>query len=136
MTRFDAACKIVVVVWQQHKGQKMLKDITALQWLGIIILFNTTLLGSASQLADLMLPAIAVKAVLAVATIGNGFLGGLVTMFGGAQALKNTVGGMDGGRTMVLTTGASADKAADNPNVVGVPASYVEQIRRQVDGVR
>lgn len=111
-----------------------LQDITALQWLGIIILFNTTLLGSASQLADLLLPAVAVKAILAVATIGNGFLGGLVTMFGGAQALKDTVGGMDGGRTMVLTTRDAADRAANNPNVVGVPASYVEKIRQQVNG--
>ena len=111
----------------------MLRNITALQWLGIIILFNTTLLGSAGQLADLMLSAVAVKAILAVATIGNGFLGGLVTMFGGAQALKNAVGGMDGGRTMVLTTPSAADKAPDNPNVVGVPASYVEKIRQQVN---
>lgn len=124
----------MVVLAKQHMGQKMnLRDITTLQWLGIIILFNTTLLGSTSQLADLMLPAVAVKAILAVATIGNGFLGGLVTMFGGAQALKNTVGGMDDGRTMVLTTRTSADKAADNPNVVGVPASYVEAVKRQVN---
>lgn len=109
------------------------KDITTLQWLGIVILFNTTLLGGASQLADLALSATAVKAILAVATLGNGFLGGLVTMFGGAQALKNTVGGMDDGRTMVLTTRTSADKAPDNPNVVGVPASYVEAVKRQVN---
>ena len=110
-----------------------LQEITALQWLGIIILFKTTLLGSASQLADLMLSAVAIKAILAVATIGNGFLGGLVTMFGGKQALKDTVGGMDGGRTIVLTTRESADRAADNPNVVGVPASYVEAVKRQVN---
>ena len=113
-----------------------LREVTILQWMGVIILFNTTLLGSASQLGDLSLSAAAVKAILAVATIGNGFLGGLVMMFGGPQAMKNAVGGMDGGRTMVLTTGASADKAADNPNVVGVPASYVEKIRQQVDGTR
>jgi hypothetical protein len=110
-----------------------LQEITALQWLGIIILFNTTLLGSASQLADLMLSAAVVKAILAVATIGNGFLGGLVTMFGGKQALKDTVGGMDEGRTLVLTTRTSADKSPDNPNVVGVPASYVEAVKRQVN---
>ena len=133
MTQFDEMHKIVVVLGQQHMGRKMLRNITALQWLGIIILFNTTLLGSAGQLADLMLSAVAVKAILAVATIGNGFLGGLVTMFGGAQAMKNAVGGMDGGRTMVLTTPSAADKAPDNPNVVGVPASYVEKIRQQVN---
>lgn len=61
-----------------------LKNVTTLQWIGVIILFNTTLLGGASQLGDLSLSAVAVKAILAVATLGNGFLGGLVTMFGGA----------------------------------------------------
>jgi len=92
-----------------------LKDITALQWLGIVILFNTTLLGSTSQLADLMLPAVAVKAILAVATIGNGFLGGLVTMFGGLQAQKDTVGASG---AIVVTSPASADALPNNPNVI------------------
>lgn len=62
-----------------------LKDITTIQWIGIIILFNTTLIGGNSLLGDLALSPAAVKAVLAVATLGNGFLGGLVTMFGGAN---------------------------------------------------
>lgn len=110
-----------------------LKDVTALQWVAVVILFNSTLIGGAGQLADLALSAVAVKAILAVATLGNAFLGGLVMMFGGPQALKNTVGGMDDGRTMVLTTRTSADKAPDNPNVVGVPASYVEAVKRQVN---
>jgi hypothetical protein len=92
-----------------------LKNITALQWLGIIILFNTTLLGSTSQLADLMLPAVAVKAILAVATIGNGFLGGLVTMFGGPQAMKDAVGASG---AIVVTSPRNADALPDNPNVV------------------
>ncbi len=55
--------------------------ITPLGWIGIIILFNSTLLGGASQLGDLALSSVVVKAILAVATLGNGFLGGLVTMF-------------------------------------------------------
>lgn len=92
-----------------------LKNITALQWLGIVILFNTTLLGSTSQLADLMLPATAVKAILAIATIGNGFLGGLVTMFGGLQAQKDAVGKAG---AIVVTSTASADGLPNNPNVV------------------
>jgi hypothetical protein len=92
-----------------------LRDITALQWLGIVILFNTTLLGSTSQLADLMLPAYAVKAILAVATIGNGFLGGLVTMFGGMQALKDTVGASG---AIVVTSPSSAEALPNNPNVI------------------
>jgi hypothetical protein len=69
-----------------------LKDVTLLQWVGVIILFNTTLLGGASQLGDLSLSAGAVKAILAVATLGNGFLGGLVMMFGGPSTqIRNVV---------------------------------------------
>lgn len=74
----------------------MLKNITALQWVGIIILFNSTLLGGASQLGDLSLSASAVKAILAVATMGNGFLGGLVTMFGGQGNMTKTVANFTG----------------------------------------
>lgn len=74
----------------------MLKNVTTLQWIGIIILFNTTLLGGASQLADLALSVTAVKAILAFATLGNGFLGGLVTMFGGQGNMTKTVANFTG----------------------------------------
>lgn len=74
----------------------MLKNITPLQWIGIIILFNTTLLGSASQLGDLSLNANTVKAILAIATLGNGFLGGLVTMFGGQASMTRSVASFRG----------------------------------------
>lgn len=74
----------------------MLKSITPIQWIGIIILFNTTVIGGASQLPDLGLGAGAVKAILALATLGNGFLGGLVTMFGGQAAMVKTVAAMPG----------------------------------------
>ena len=69
----------------------MLKSITPIQWVGIIILFNTTLIGGSSQLPDLFMSPVAVKAILAVATLGNGFLGGLVTMFGGQSAMTQSV---------------------------------------------
>lgn len=74
----------------------MLKNITPIQWIGIVILFNTTLLGSASQLGDLSLSANTVKAILAAATLGNGFLGGLVTMFGGQGNMIRTVANFTG----------------------------------------
>ncbi len=70
--------------------------ITPLGWIGIIILFNSTLLGGASQLGDLALSAAAVKAILAVATMGNGFLGGLVTMFSTQSAVIKQVAAMTG----------------------------------------
>lgn len=65
--------------------------ITPIQWLGIIILFNSTLIGGASQLGDLSLSPAIVKAILAVATLGNGFLGGLVTMFGSMGSAVNSI---------------------------------------------
>jgi hypothetical protein len=105
-----------------------LQDITALQWLGVIILFNSTLLGGAGQLGDLSLSPGVVKAILAVATLGNLFLGGLVTMFGGAQALKNTVGSM--GNTVVVTTRESANALPDNPDVIGMSPEQMATIKR------
>lgn len=72
------------------------RNITTIQWFGIIILFNTTLLGGSSQLGDLMLSAIVVKAILALATLGNGFLGGLVTMFGGQGTQMDNVASIQG----------------------------------------
>jgi hypothetical protein len=68
-----------------------LKNITLLGWLGIIILFNTTLIGGASQLGDLSLSVAAVKAILAIATLGNGFLGGLVTLFSTSANMAKSV---------------------------------------------
>ena len=70
--------------------------ITPLGWIGIVILFNSTLLGGASQLGDLALSAAAVKAILAIATMGNGFLGGLVTMFSTQSAQIKQVAAMTG----------------------------------------
>lgn len=105
----------------------MLKNVTALQWLGIIILFNTTLIGGSSQLADLALGPHTVKAVLAVATLGNGFLGGLVTMFGGAQSLRDAVGKTG---AVVITNAASANALPDNPNVIAATPALEAAVRQ------
>lgn len=99
-----------------------LRSITVLQWMGILILFNTTLLGGASQLADLALSVAAVKAILAVATLGNGFLGGLVTMFGGQGNMVKTVAAMPGVERIAVNSDANATLAAvatdkDQPKV-------------------
>jgi hypothetical protein len=102
------------------------KDITLLQWFGIVILFNTTLLGSASQLGDLALSPGVIKAILAVATLGNGFLGGMVTMFGGMQAQKDAVGATG---ALVITSEASAAALPNNPNVVAANPELMRAIR-------
>jgi hypothetical protein len=88
-----------------------IRNITTLQWIGIVILFNTTLLGGASQLADLALSAVAVKAILAAATLGNGFLGGLVTMFGGLSSQLANVAAMPGIEHMSVNAKAGATLA-------------------------
>lgn len=105
-----------------------MSDITPLQWIGVIILFNTTLLGSASQLGDLSLSAGAVKAILAIATLGNGFLGGLVTMFGSQQSMKNAVGHMD--QTTVVTTRASANALPNNEAVIAATPEIIAAIKK------
>jgi hypothetical protein len=104
----------------------MLKNVTALQWIGIIILFNTTLLGGASQLGDLSLGPHTVKAVLAIATLGNGFLGGLVTMFGGQSAMRDAVGN---GGALVITNRAAADALPNNPNVIAATPAIAAAVQ-------
>jgi hypothetical protein len=88
--------------------------ITPLGWIGIIILFNTTLIGGSSQLADLFLSASAVKALLALATLGNGFLGGLVTMLSTQSASMKQVAsiqGDDGKPALRISVNANATPA-------------------------
>lgn len=97
-----------------------LKSVTPLQWLGVIILFNSTLLGGASQLEDLSLSAAQVKAILAVATLGNFFLGGLVTMFGGQSRMRDTLGSRG---DVVFTNRANAEALPDNRNVIELTPS-------------
>ncbi|EJN10463.1 hypothetical protein PMI42_06239 [Bradyrhizobium sp. YR681] len=107
-----------------------LSDITTLQWIGIVILFNTTLLGGAGQLGDLSLSPGMVKAVLAVATLGNGFLGGLVTMFGGQGSMIKTVAAMPGIEQISVNSQANqtlaqiaTSGAADAAKVEATPAA-------------
>jgi hypothetical protein len=102
------------------------QNVTTLQWIGIIILFNSTLLGGASQLGDLSLTPGMVKGILAVATLGNGFLGGLVTMFGGMQAQKDAVGATG---AVVVTSRASADALPDNPNVIAASPEIMRALK-------
>lgn len=103
-----------------------LRAITLIQWLGIIILFNTVLIGGTSQLSDLFLTPIMVKAVTAFATLVNGFFGGLVTMFGGPGYMKDSVGNMK--NTTVVTDSTSA-AATNNPNVIAATPAVVAAIK-------
>lgn len=76
--------------------KEFLRTITPLQWFGIIILFNSVLIGGTTQLADLFIPAAGVKAIGSFCALANGFLGGLVTMFGGQANMMKTVAAITG----------------------------------------
>jgi hypothetical protein len=104
----------------------MLSKVTPLQWLGIVILFNSTLLGGASQLGDLSLSPGVVKAILAVATLGNGFLGGLVTMFGSQSNLLSQAASVtaNGQKTTIIAPDSLAN-ALPQTNIVSATDNKV-----------
>lgn len=117
--------------------KQFLSSITPIQWLGIIILFNTTLIGGASQLQDLFLSVIVVKAILAAATLGNGFLGGLVTMFGSQAAQVKAVSELPGVEKVLVNTAANVslatqavDKAQNKIEPVQGAAATVQAIAK------
>jgi hypothetical protein len=62
--------------------KEFLSRITPVQWLGIVVLFNGTVIGGAGYLKDMMIPAAIVTALTAFCAFANMFLGGLITMFG------------------------------------------------------
>jgi hypothetical protein len=104
-----------------------LKNLTMLQWVGIIILFNGTVIGGTSELADLLIPAVAIKAIVAVCSMGNVFLGGLVTMFSSQGSLVRTVNDMPGIDKLVVNASANHVLAAavvsDDPSTSKLEAA-------------
>lgn len=71
-----------------------LKNLTLLQWIGIIIGLNSLLLGATPQLTVLF-GTNAVPYIMAIATLANGALGVFVTSIGGlgTQAINVVAGG-------------------------------------------
>lgn len=71
-----------------------LKNLTLVQWIGIMIGLNSLLMGATPQLTVLFGTA-AVPIIVAIATLGNGALGVFVTVIGGlgTQALNVVAGG-------------------------------------------
>ena len=72
-----------------------LKNLTTLQWLGIILVINGALIGSTAQLTDLFGPP-AVKYIVAAASLGNSIFGGIVTMISGQGTQVLNVRAMPG----------------------------------------
>ncbi len=97
-----------------------LKNLTLLQWLGIIVLFNGVVLGGTTQLTTLF-GAHITDMMVAVAGLGNLFFGGLITMFGGSSAMVKTVAAMPG--VEAITVNANANQALAQIAVSNAPDS-------------
>jgi hypothetical protein len=72
-----------------------LKNLTLVQWIGIMVGLNSLLMGATPQLTVLFGTA-AVPYIIAVATLGNGALGVFVTVIGGQSAQVRNVLAMPG----------------------------------------
>jgi hypothetical protein len=86
-----------------------LKNLTLVQWIGIMIGLNSLLMGATPQLTVLFGTA-AVPIIVAVATLGNGALGVFVTVIGGLGSQARNV--VAGGASIAVGPNASASLAA------------------------
>lgn len=103
-----------------------MKNITPLQWIGIVLIINGALTGSVNELTDLF-GAVWAKHVFSVCVIGSGICGGLVTMFGGQGAMVRNVAAMPG--VEAIKVNANAGQALAQIAVSSAPeAAKVEAI--------
>lgn len=72
-----------------------LKNLTLVQWIGIMVGLNSLLMGATPQLTVLF-GTVAVPYIIAIATLGNGALGVFVTVVGGQSAQIRNVAAMPG----------------------------------------
>lgn len=91
--------------------KEFLRNITPLQWLGIIILFNGTVVGGTTALLQMGIPHGIVQGISAFCGLANVFLGGLVTMFGGQGAMVKSVAAMPGVESIAVNKQANATLA-------------------------
>ena len=120
-----------------------LKNITPLQWLGILLVINGAMIGSTAQLTDLFGPNV-VKIIVAVCSLGNSIGGGLVTFLSGQGSLVKTVAAMTGedGKPAVrvgINANAGSNLAAiavdpAQPNVGGTTAGVQEALKAIAKG--
>lgn len=107
-----------------------LKSLTSLQWLGIILVINGALIGSTAQLTDLFGP-VAVKYIVALASLGNSIFGGIVTMISGQGTQVLNVKAMPGVENIAVNEKANPVLAAIamDPNeakVTVIPAAQAQ----------
>jgi hypothetical protein len=88
-----------------------IKNLTVLQWIGIVLLVNSVLTSSTNEMKDLLGAVWATHAV-SLATIGSGICGGLVTMFGGISSQASNVAALPGVDRILVNRNANATLSA------------------------
>lgn len=86
-------------------------NLTPVQIIGIILVINGALIGSASQLTDLFGP-VAVKYIIALASLGNSVFGGIITMVTGQGSQIKNVLAMPGVENIAVNGKAGPTLAA------------------------
>ena len=87
------------------------KNLTLVQWIGIMVGLNSLLMGATPQLTVLFGTA-AVPYIIAVATLGNGALGVFVTVVGGQGSQVRNVAAMTGVEPIQVNASANRTLAA------------------------
>lgn len=103
-----------------------LKNLTLVQWIGIMVGLNSLLMGATPQLT-VLIGASAVPYVVALATLGNGALGVFVTVVGGIGSQVANVAALPGVDRISVNRNASATLSAlavdhDQPKIGAIPA--------------
>lgn len=86
-------------------------NLTPLQIIGIVLVINGALIGSAAQLTDLFGPLTA-KYIISIASLGNSIFGGIVTLISGQGAQIKNVLAMPGVENISVGRQANATLAA------------------------
>lgn len=85
--------------------------LTPLQVIGIVLVINGALIGSAAQLTDLFGPLTA-KYIISIASLGNSIFGGIVTLISGQSSQIKNVLAMPGVENITVNRQANAALAA------------------------
>lgn len=109
------------------------KNVTPMQWLGILLVINGAMIGSTAQLTDLFGPN-AVKIIVAICSLGNSICGGVITFLSGQGSMLKSVANFDGVEPIRINSQASPSIAAvavdkAEPNVGGTSAGVQEALK-------
>lgn len=102
-----------------------LKNLTLVQWIGIMVGLNSLLMGATPQLTVLF-GTVAVPYIIAVATLGNGALGVFVTVVGGIGSQAANVAALPGVDRILVNRNANSTLSAlavdhDQPKIGAIP---------------